>query len=471
MSLPTRTKVLFGSGTLAFGIKDQGFSALLMLYYNQVLGLPAALIGTAILIATLSDAVIDPLIGHASDRLRSPLGRRHPFMYAAALPMAVAYALTWSPPVTSHAGLFAWLIAVSLIVRLAISAFEIPSSALIAELTNDYVERTQLSTWRALFMAIGGVGMGVAVFKLFLVPTPDQPMGQLNAEGYSQYGYVAGGLMFISLLAATWGTHSRIPFLGQPPAADIGAGKSLFIGIKSLLSDRAYLCVVLCGFFFAIGGGICAVLQAYIGTYFWKLSSASLGTITAGMAIGVVLGLIGSAVFSRKDKKTVLVISYGMALAAFLLPVILRLLGGFNFEGQQLVAWLVAQSAVVGSCLMVGVIMAGSMMGDVADRIEEKSGRRMEGLMFAALVMIQKAVSGIGVFAAGIILSMIQFPEKADPATVGPAVIHELGLAYVLSAGIMIAIALVVASFYPITRDSHQRTLEGLKRLRGEVPA
>ena len=66
MSLPTRTKLSFGFGSLAFGIKDQGFGALLMLYYNQVVGLSAAYVGTAILIATMLDAVLDPLIGQAS---------------------------------------------------------------------------------------------------------------------------------------------------------------------------------------------------------------------------------------------------------------------------------------------------------------------------------------------------------------------------------------------------------------------
>lgn len=387
-------------------------------------------------------------------------------MYAAAFPMAIAYALTWSPPEASQPVLFAYLLGVSIAVRLAISVFEIPSSALIAELTSDYVERTQLSTYRALFMAIGGVGMGVAVFNIFLIPTADQPLGQLNPGGYSLYGYVAAGLMLVSLLGATWGTHSRIPFLGQSTTTNEGAGESLWTGIKSLLSDKAYLCVVACGLFFAIGGGICAVLQAYIATYFWKLTSASLGTITAGMGLGAVLGLVGSALLSHRDKKSVVVTSYALALLAFLLPVVLRLAGGFNFEGKQLLAWLVAQSVVIGSCMMVGIIMAGSMMGDVADRIEEKSGRRMEGLMFAALIMTQKAISGGGVFAAGIILSLIQFPEKADPATVGSAVVHDLGLAYVLSAGIFISIALIIVCFYPISRSSHEQTLRSLGKMR-----
>ena len=80
------TKLFYGVGSIAFGVKDNGFSVLLLLYYNQVLGLDARLAGLAIMIALIVDAVVDPVIGYASDHLHSRWGRRHPFMYAAARP-------------------------------------------------------------------------------------------------------------------------------------------------------------------------------------------------------------------------------------------------------------------------------------------------------------------------------------------------------------------------------------------------
>jgi len=101
-----RTKVLYGLGAVAFGVKDNGFSFFLLLYYNQVLGLPNAWVGVGIMTALMIDAVIDPVIGHLSDHLHAAWGRRHPFMYASALPVAVVYWLLWSPPTqTSPAAL------------------------------------------------------------------------------------------------------------------------------------------------------------------------------------------------------------------------------------------------------------------------------------------------------------------------------------------------------------------------------
>ncbi|MEJ6707730.1 MAG: MFS transporter, partial [Amylibacter sp.] len=70
----------YGIGSIAYGIKDNGFTTFLMIYFNQVLGLPAYLVGLALLIAMIFDAVSDPWVGYLSDRCSSRMGRRHPFM-------------------------------------------------------------------------------------------------------------------------------------------------------------------------------------------------------------------------------------------------------------------------------------------------------------------------------------------------------------------------------------------------------
>lgn len=77
-----RTKTLYGLGAAANIIKQRGITAFLLLFYNQVVGLPPAMVSTAIMIALVFDAFIDPLVGQISDNLRTPWGRRHPFMYA-----------------------------------------------------------------------------------------------------------------------------------------------------------------------------------------------------------------------------------------------------------------------------------------------------------------------------------------------------------------------------------------------------
>ena len=80
------TKVAYGFGSIAFGVKDQGFRYILLIFYNQVIGLDPRLVAIAIMCALAVDSLLDPIVGQVSDNWRSKWGRRHPFMYAAALP-------------------------------------------------------------------------------------------------------------------------------------------------------------------------------------------------------------------------------------------------------------------------------------------------------------------------------------------------------------------------------------------------
>ena len=69
------------------------------------------------------------------------------------------------------------------------------SSALVADLTQDYEERTRFLSYRYFFGWVGGLTMGVAAFSVFLRPSPSDPSGQLNLEGYSNYGLTASLIM------------------------------------------------------------------------------------------------------------------------------------------------------------------------------------------------------------------------------------------------------------------------------------
>eukprot|EP01030_Chromulinospumella_sphaerica_P026494 gene26494-26696_t len=126
------TKLLYGFGSVAFGVKDNGFRVFLVFFYNQVVGLPVMWVTTALAIALLFDSFIDPIIGQVSDHWRSRWGRRHPFMYFSIIPASLSFLLLWNPPLeASHTVQLAWLVGTAIIVRTFISLFEIPSSAMV----------------------------------------------------------------------------------------------------------------------------------------------------------------------------------------------------------------------------------------------------------------------------------------------------------------------------------------------------
>jgi Na+/melibiose symporter-like transporter len=126
-SLGFLTKLI---GQASEGIKNAAFSFLLLFLYSQVLGLPAFLAGTALAIALVFDAVTDPVAGSLSDSLKHRWGRRHPFMYASAIPLALSFALVFHPPSgLGQMGLFVWLTVFAVLVRGAMTLFHVPHLA------------------------------------------------------------------------------------------------------------------------------------------------------------------------------------------------------------------------------------------------------------------------------------------------------------------------------------------------------
>ena len=137
--VPFSTRSFYGLGSISEGIKDAAFKVFLLFYYNQVLGLPGSLGGLAILLALVVDAITDPLMGSISDNFHSRWGRRHPFMYAAPLPMAACFFLLFNPPASlGETQIFLWLTSFAVLVRVSMTLYSIPSNSMVAEMTPHY---------------------------------------------------------------------------------------------------------------------------------------------------------------------------------------------------------------------------------------------------------------------------------------------------------------------------------------------
>jgi len=204
--LTLRLRVIHGAGSVAFGVKDNGFSFFLLIFYNQVLGMDAGLVSLALLIALLVDALVDPLLGNLSDRTYTRWGRRLPWLYAAPIPLAIAWAMLWSAPAGEPPS-FLGLLGVAIVVRLLLSACEVPSISLVPEITLDYDERTTLFRYRALAAWMGGLAMMILAYTVFM-PGAE---GLLEAEGYFGFGVFGAVLMAVSVIGSAVGQHRLEP--------------------------------------------------------------------------------------------------------------------------------------------------------------------------------------------------------------------------------------------------------------------
>jgi Na+/melibiose symporter-like transporter len=463
-----RTKLFYALGAIAFGVKDNGFGVFLLLYYNQVLGLEAGLAGMALLVALFVDAFIDPLVGHMSDNLHSRWGRRHPFMYAAAFPVAIAYALLWNPPALGQTGLFCYLLFGTIVVRSLITCYEIPSAALAAELTDDYDQRTSYVSLRWFCGATGGLFTGLFTLSFLMHPSATQPVANLNPEGYRLYGFVAGAIMLTAILVSSIGTHHAIPHLRSPPPKE---RRGVFGNLRMMLqtiSNRSALVLVGCGFVWAIAGGILGSLGFYLQTYFWELSTKQISIMGAGTFAAYLLALGASGWLAKRWGKKVTAIIGGVGwIILGPAPIWLRLVGLFPENGTPfllptLMGFSIAHSAVG----VVSAMVIGSMMADVAEDVELRTGRRAEGLLFSANAFIAKATSGVGMFASGAVLAIVNFPAHAQPHHVAQEVLNRLAWTYSISLLALYSVALLLLAGYSITRASHTAALQELSRRR-----
>jgi glycoside/pentoside/hexuronide:cation symporter, GPH family len=457
----------YGAGSAAFGVKDQGFQYFLLLFYSQVIGLNAQLAGLALTIALALDALSDPVVGYWSDRTRSRWGRRHPFMYAAAIPTALFFVLIWNPPHDlGQWGLFAWLLVMAVMTRTAITFFETPSAALAPELTQDYDRRSALVSVRTAFGWVAGTAMSVVMFG-WLFPsfvTETVTDGRFSREAYAQYSWIAGGLILAAILVCTLGTHGEIPRLRAASTSGASTLGGAFREIWEVLSNRSFAALLLTAVVAAVATGLGGTLSVYFTTFFWKLTSEEIAQLTGAIVISAMLGAALAPLVTRWMGKKMGAIVIGL-LSAIGSPVImtLRLTGVLDPDADStfwVVFWVGQMDVVLGVCLQVLIV---SMIADIAEESEVKTGRRNEGTVFAANTFIAKMVSGLGVMTAASVLALAQFPAGAGLGEVPEEALVRLGMIYIpLIVGLRLLMVAVLAG-YRINRARHEENLRALR--------
>jgi GPH family glycoside/pentoside/hexuronide:cation symporter len=457
------TRLIYGSGSLAFGAKDNGLQTILLIFYSQAVGVPVGLVSAAIAFVLVADAFIDPIVGQASDNLKTAWGRRHPFMYGAAIPLAITYFFLWLPPQGSHVLQMAYLAVVLMVSRSLISCYEIPSSALVAELTDNYHTRTTLLSFRYVFGWVGGLSMYLLAYNVFLINPQTHHLDLLYRPGYASYGLAAAILMVTAIFISAGGTHRLIPWLRKPPVENRNL-KQLAGDMVSTLRHRSFLMMLGVGVFAAMGQGIGFTLNPYFVNYFWHLTPPQLSTLIIQAGVGAFGSTIVAAFVSRalgKKRAAMTLMASSVLIGA--VPMTLRLLGLMPPNSTWELTWVLFAFGCVTSPMGIGAsILVSSMIADVVEDSELRTGKRSEGLFFSAAAFVNKAISGMGVLGAGLILFAIAFPPHAAPGHVDAPILRNLALLYVPVTIGLYAVAITFMSFYKISKTTHEDNLRKL---------
>jgi GPH family glycoside/pentoside/hexuronide:cation symporter len=457
--LPASLKIFHGMGAVAYGIKDNGFSVFLLIFYNQVMGLDAGLVGTVIMAALIFDAFADPVIGELSDRTQSRWGRRLPWLYSAAIPVGIVWMLLWHPPAMGETGTLFWLFGTAILARFLIAMCEIPSIALVPEITTDYDERTALMRYRLLFAWGGGLLILVLAYGIFF----SGERGVSDRGGYDAYSLTGALIMTGSVLFSAFAQHRYIA-KPSPAARPAHSLKQALFEMRETLSNRAFVILACAALFGLINQGMTFALTNYLLAYIWQFERIEFLYYALMLFASVVVAFLIVPPISKK---------YGKKAGAILLAIttltinvalygcwLLELVpGGQSDPSLPFMFGLVifANSAAIGM-----MILTNSMFADVVEASQAETGRRSEGLFFAGYFFTQKCAVGIGTFIAGMILTFSAFPEKAVAGQVAATVLNSFIFFYVMALLVVGITGISILRHFPISRENHEERLRAL---------
>jgi GPH family glycoside/pentoside/hexuronide:cation symporter len=463
-----RSRLAFAiSGIPTVGIIYNGIDYFLFFFYSQIVGLSSALVGMAIATALVVDAFSDPLVGYLSDNWKSRLGRRHPFMYASIVPISALYLLIWHPPFEANQqfALFGYLLAVAILLRLSMTMFDVPTRALVAELTSDYDERTRLGSLPITVAWITSSVMVIAMYTFWLDDSAEYVNGSLNGAGYQEAALVCAAIVLLALLLTSVGLHPEIPRLHKKTARQAIGMRDLYSSMGELLQNRSMRALILSGLFIAAGTGTTAALWIYHYSAFFGMNSDQM----SALAIAQLLATFGVIPVVRrfvvKGDKKVMAIRFLVAsvLITLILPPLL-VLGWLPERGSDGLFYLVLVYDFFSQVIwIVALAIIYSMFADVTEDLLLQSGRRLEGAIFAFQTFIEKSAGAFGALLAGALLTAINFPKISGAAELPDDALARLGLGYTIAWAVLASIGIWILSTYAITRSSHAEEVAALE--------
>lgn len=441
------------------------FTFLLMgLYFfkfaTDVLLVAPAVLGMLVGGSRLWDALSDPIAGYLSDRTRTRLGRRRPWMAAAALPFGLSMVMLWSPPAALAGGwVVAWIAAGLLLFYTTYTAVMVPYGALGAELSQDYHDRTRLFAYRH---GVGAAGMLLGVGAFYLLLESEGPGAGRLGLGPRELGSLVAFVSLV-LVCLTVGilvacVHERADYRDRGPEhvfgafADVGRNPHArrLLGVQSL-------------YFFSMV--TLSLVAAFMFQHVMRVPSWLTAVFVACFALGTVGAIpLWVRISSRfgKDRcwRAALWVTGLIYLSLFPL-----MHDGLDPSGlSALIAALAA--GVLGATQSSNFVLSSSMQADVIDYDEYVTGERKEGAYLAAWSFVEKCAGAFAAVLAGVALQWVGYrPGQVEQDAATRLTI--LGLMSLVPAVCHFAAALVLRGF-ALDQSAHAHIRETLDARRAE---
>ncbi|MGD1857828.1 MAG: MFS transporter [Leptolyngbyaceae cyanobacterium] len=440
------TKLAYGAGDMGAGLTSNLLAFSFLIFLTNVAGLDPLVAGTVLLIGKIWDAVNDPVVGMLSDRTRTRWGRRYPWIVLTGIPFGITFLLNWVVPgFTNQTLLFWYYVAVSIIFQVFFTTTNLPYSTLTAEMTEDYDERTELTSFRLSFSLAGAVlilALGLVVSQL----VPD-----LRRQ-YQILGALGGGISIITIYWCVLGTfrHSQqqAAYRGKSLNQAGSEDESSFLQqIKVVFSNRPFLFVVGIYLFSWLALQITAAIIPFYVTFWMGADDYFLAALLV-QGTAILMMFVCNLLAKRIGKKGLYFLGGGVWT-------IVQLALFFLQPGQL--------SAMYGLCVLAsfGVatayVVPWSILPDVIELNELKTGQRSEGSFYAFMTLLQKIGLAVGIFLVSLALETSGFNQDASTQSESALLAIRFFMGPVPL--VLVLGGMVLTYFYPVTKASHAETL------------
>jgi GPH family glycoside/pentoside/hexuronide:cation symporter len=430
------TKIAYGIGDIGFSLTDTTLGVLFLIFLLDVVGLEPAKAALAIFIGKSWDWINDPIVGYIADRTRTRWGRRRPYLLFGFIPFGLAFAMMWyRPPFESQWALAAYYAFAYFIYDGMVTIVSMPYVALTPELTQDYDERTSLTSYRMAFSLLGGLIAFVVPLMMIGTLEPD------NTGRVLTMGMIFGTVSALPLLFTFFGTREKEEYASQPQPG-------LREQFQAVRGNRPFWFAA--GVFLFTWTAVEIIQNMLLLFLKYRMNLEAESDIVAGAVfITAIIVLPFWVWISRKTDKRKSYI-YGMF---FFIAVMITL--GF-LDPSLGFPIVIALASFAGIGVSAVHVLTWAMIPDAVEVDELESGARHEGMFYALVTLLRKVASSIAIPMTALVLgwsgyisNSVQQPEAAVWAIrilIGPVV------SLFLLGGILFA------RFYPLTREVHTET-------------
>ena len=437
------TKLIYGSGDLGFSMNNSIIAAFFPIFMMDVIGITPGLVAIILFVGRSWDYVNDPIIGFLSDRTRTRWGRRRPFLLFGAVPFALSFILLWLAPNFSQTGLIIYYSLGYVVYEAMATIVYMPYYALTPELTEDYDERTQLTSFRMLFNILGS--LTAYIFPMMVIGS----MVPENTQRVMLMSVIAGAIAATPLIGVFLGTREKKEYISEEKP-------KLLPSLKAAFKNRPFM----------FGAGIylltwmtILVVETNLLLYI-KYIIAREGQSTIIMASIFVTAILALPIWNWAAKHWNKRLAYIIGIAFWAVVMIALIL-----VNAQTPFWV-----ILALCILAGIgvsaaqVLPWSIIPDAIEWDEWKTYERHEGMFYSLITLMGKIANSISVPLSLVILELTgyQAGSSVQPQSALTGIRLLIGPipALLLTGGIVFAI------FYPLSRDQHQKIVAELRERR-----